>query len=60
MIREEDREVMRRVVRSIIAIENTHFDELRTILVNKSLSIEERADRYVDKILDHLEYVEED
>lgn len=59
MVREEDRPALRRIINAVFAIEADNQEELRAIANDESITKQERAERYVDCIIDHLEYMPE-
>jgi len=59
MVREEDRPALRRIINAVFSIEAKHHEQLRAIANDESISKSERADKYIDFIIDRMEYVEE-
>lgn len=57
MVRDEDRPALRRIINAVFAIEDKHKEELRAIIDHDGLTNAEKAERYVDCIIDHLEYI---
>lgn len=57
MIREQDREPLRRIIRSVFITESDHHDELQAIVNDATLTAEQKAEKYIDTIINHLEYV---
>lgn len=57
MVRDEDRPALRRIINAIFDIEHRHHEQLRAIAYDESVSKADRAEKYVDFIIDHLEYV---
>lgn len=62
MVRKEDRPALKRIISTIFNVEAEFKPELTAILEDKSLSPVDRADKYIDTIIDHLDFcpVEED
>lgn len=56
MIREQDRPALRRLISSVFVIEDEHNDEL-TAIANGEGTKQERAERYLDFIIDKMDFV---
>lgn len=56
MIREQDRPALRRLISSVFATENEYNEEL-TAIANGEGTEQERAERYLDFIIDKMEFV---
>lgn len=59
MVREEDRLALKRIISTIFTVENDHKAELAAVLNDESLSPEEKANKYIDVIIDYIEYYPE-
>jgi len=55
--REQDRAALKRIIASVFIIEADHRDELAAILHDDSLQMEQKSEKYLEFIVEHLEFV---